>query len=39
VLESAVFGLYDEGTRFRVSGAVDASRGYFGWSIGAGLFR
>jgi hypothetical protein len=39
VLESAVFGLYDEGTRFRVSGAVDAARDYFGWSIGAGLFR
>ena len=39
VLESAVFGLYDEGTRFRISGAVDAARDYFGWSIGAGLFR
>jgi hypothetical protein len=39
VLESAVFGLYDEGTRFRVSGAVDAARDYFGWSIGAGFFR
>lgn len=39
LLESAVFGLYDEGTRFRVSGAVDVARDYFGWSIGAGLFR
>jgi hypothetical protein len=39
VLESEVFGLYDEGTRFRISAAVDASRDYFGWSIGAGLFR
>lgn len=39
VLESAIFGLYDEGTRFRVSGAVDVARDYFGWSIGAGLFR
>jgi hypothetical protein len=39
VLESEVFGLYDEGTRFRISGAVDAARDYFGWSIGAGLFR
>jgi hypothetical protein len=39
VLESAVFGLYDEGTRFRVSGAIDAARDYVGWSIGAGLFR
>lgn len=39
VLESTVFGLYDEGTRFRLSGAVDAARDYFGWSLGAGLFR
>jgi hypothetical protein len=39
VLESAVFGLYDEGTRFRLSGAVDLARDYVGWSIGAGLFR
>jgi hypothetical protein len=39
VFESEVFGLYDEGTRFRISGAVDAARDYFGWSIGAGLFR
>jgi hypothetical protein len=39
VLESEVFGLYDEGTRFRISGAVDAARDYFGWSIGVGLFR
>ena len=39
VLESTVFGLYDEGTRFRVSGAVDVSRDYFGWSVGAGIFR
>jgi hypothetical protein len=39
VLESTVFGLYDEGTLFRVSGAVDVSRDYFGWSVGAGIFR
>jgi hypothetical protein len=39
VLESEVFGLYDEGTRFRISGAVDGARDYFGWSLGAGLFR
>jgi hypothetical protein len=34
-----MFGLFDEDSLFRVSFAVDAARDYFGWSIGAGLFR
>ena len=39
VLRWSVFGLFDEDTLFRVSVAVDGARDYFGWSIGAGLFR
>jgi len=35
----SVFGLYDEGTMFRVSGAVDFGRDYFGWSVGAGVLH
>ena len=39
VLRWSMFGLFDEDTLFRVSLAVDGARDYFGWSIGAGLFR
>jgi hypothetical protein len=39
LFEWTVFGLYHEGTAWRLSGAVDASRDYFGWSVGAGLWR
>jgi hypothetical protein len=39
VLRWSVFGLFDDDTLFRFSGAVDLSRDYFGWSVGAGLFR
>lgn len=39
VLRWSMFGLFDEDTLFRVSFAVDAARDYFGWSVGAGLFR
>lgn len=39
VLRWSMFGLFDENTLFRVSFAVDGARDYFGWSIGAGLFR
>ncbi len=39
VLTSSVFGLYDEGTMFRVSGAIDRARDYFGWSVGAGIMH
>ena len=39
VLRWSVFGLFDESTLFRVSLALDGARDYFGWSIGAGIFR
>jgi hypothetical protein len=35
----SVFGLLDDDTTFRVSGAIDAARSYFGWSVGAGLWH
>lgn len=34
-----VFGVLDPGTYFRVSSAVDVSRQYFGWTLGAGIWR
>ncbi len=39
VFSWTVFGLYREGTSWRVSGAVDVARDYFGWSVGAGLWH
>lgn len=39
VVRWSVFGLFDEDTLFRVSVGVDAARDYFGWGVGAGLFR
>jgi hypothetical protein len=39
VLEWSVFGLFADDTSFRVSGAVDASRRYFGWSLGIGVWH
>jgi hypothetical protein len=39
VFRSSVFGLFDEGTLFRVSAAIDGAREYFGWSVGAGVFH
>lgn len=36
VLEWSVFGLFPDDNSFRISGAVDSSRGYFGWSLGVG---
>jgi hypothetical protein len=35
----SVFGLFDDGTSFRVGGAVDGASRYFGWSISAGVWR
>ncbi len=35
----SVFGLLDPGTTFRVSGALDGSARYFGWSVGAGIWH
>lgn len=34
-----VFGLFPESTYFRVSGALDLAREYFGWSLGAGVWH
>lgn len=34
-----VFGLLAEGTEWRVSASVDASRNYLGWGTGLGLWR
>lgn len=39
LLRSSIFGLFDEDSLFRVSFAADAARDYFGWSVGAGIFR
>jgi hypothetical protein len=34
-----VFGLFSPGTEWRLSGALDAARGYFGWGIAIGLWH
>jgi hypothetical protein len=34
-----VFGLFSEGTEWRLSGALDAARGYFGWGVAIGLWH
>ena len=39
LFESRVFGLFSEGTAFRIGGFVDASRDYFSWGISAGVWR
>jgi len=39
VLEWSVFGLFDEEAQWRISGAIDASRQYFGWSLGVGVWH
>jgi hypothetical protein len=36
VLDWSVFGLFPEDNSFRISGAVDGARGYFGWSLSVG---
>lgn len=36
VLDWNVFGIFPEDNRFRVSGAIDGSRSYFGWSLAIG---
>ena len=35
----SVFGLFDEGTQWRVGGALDAARHYFGWSASLGVWH
>lgn len=39
LFEWTMFGLFHEGTSWRVSGAVDRARDYFGWSVGAGVWH
>jgi hypothetical protein len=36
VVDWSLFGIFPEDNAFRVSGAVDISREYFGWSLGLG---
>ena len=35
-IDWSLFGIFPEDNAFRVSGAVDVSREYFGWSLGVG---
>jgi hypothetical protein len=39
VLGWNVFGAFDDGTEWRVSGSVDASRNYLGWGATIGVWR
>ncbi len=39
LFESRVFGLFSEGTAFRIGGFVDGSRDYFAWGVSAGVWR
>ena len=39
LLEWSVFGLFDEGTSFRLTAAGDVARDYFGWSVGLGFWH
>jgi hypothetical protein len=39
VLPWDVFGLFDEGTWFRINGAVDYTRDYFAWAVSIGVWR
>ena len=36
VLDWSAFGIFPEDNRFRISGAIDGARGYFGWSLAVG---
>jgi hypothetical protein len=36
IVEWSLFGIFPEDNSFRISGAVDLSREYFGWSLGVG---
>jgi hypothetical protein len=38
LFESGVFGLYDEQTAWRASGALDVSRDYFSWGVSVGTW-
>lgn len=34
-----VFGLFDDGTAWRIGGAIDSARQYLGWGLTAGVWR
>ncbi|HEV8244853.1 MAG TPA: hypothetical protein VGP93_03760 [Polyangiaceae bacterium] len=34
-----VLGLFEDGTEWRASGAIDAARNYFGWGVAIGVWR
>jgi hypothetical protein len=38
-IQWTVFGLFDDGTTFRIGGAVDAASRYFGWGLSVGIWR
>jgi hypothetical protein len=38
-VEWSVFGLLDDDTTFRVTGAIDVASRYLGWGVGAGIWR
>jgi hypothetical protein len=38
-IEWSIFGLLDDDTTFRVSGAIDGAPRYFGWGAGVGLWH
>lgn len=38
-VEWNIFGLADDGTTFRIGGAVDRAARYFGWSASVGIWR
>lgn len=39
VLTWDVFGLFDEGTGFRIGAFIDGARQYLGWGLSAGIWR
>jgi hypothetical protein len=39
LLPWTVFGLFDDDTRWRLSGSVDVSRQYFGWGLSLGVWH
>jgi len=39
LFEWTVFGVFEEGTQWRVSGALDVAARYLGWSLSAGIWH
>jgi hypothetical protein len=38
VVDWSLFRIYPEDTSWRISGAIDVAREYFGWSLGVGTW-